>query len=75
MLGLEPTDVTRGVVRELRGRVVGSYTTRWSPVAPAQPCSLTLTARDESGTNIIRPTDRPKESDTKMVRPYSNPNI
>jgi hypothetical protein len=31
--------------------------------------------RDESGTDIIRPTDRPKGSDTHMVRSYSNPDI
>jgi hypothetical protein len=31
--------------------------------------------RDESGTDIIRQTDRPKGSDTQMVRPYSNPDI
>jgi hypothetical protein len=31
--------------------------------------------RDESGTDIIRPTDRPKGSDIHMVRPYSNPDI
>jgi hypothetical protein len=33
------------------------------------------TVRDESGTDNIRPTDRPKGSDTQMVRPYSNPDI
>jgi hypothetical protein len=28
--------------------------------------------RDESGTDIIRPTDRPKGSDTQMVRSYES---
>jgi hypothetical protein len=34
-----------------------------------------VSCRDESGTDIIRPTDRPKGSDTQMVRLYSNPDI
>jgi hypothetical protein len=34
-----------------------------------------VVSRDESGTDMIRPTDRPKGSDTQMVRSYSNPNI
>jgi hypothetical protein len=29
----------------------------------------------ESGTDIIRPTDRPKVSETQMVRSYPNPDI
>jgi hypothetical protein len=36
---------------------------------------MVVAARDESGTDIIRPTDRPKGSDTHMVRSYSNPDI
>jgi hypothetical protein len=39
------------------------------------PPPLILATRDESGTDIIRPTDRPKGSDTQMVRLYSNPDI
>jgi hypothetical protein len=36
---------------------------------------IKVVTRDESGTDIIRPTDRPKESDTQMVRLYPNPDI
>jgi hypothetical protein len=32
-------------------------------------------SRDESGRDIIRPTDLSKWSDTQMVRPYLNPGI
>jgi hypothetical protein len=34
-----------------------------------------MTTRDESGTDIIRPTDRPEGLDTQMVRPYPNLDI
>jgi hypothetical protein len=36
---------------------------------------IKVVTRDESGTDIIRRTDRPKESDTQMVRLYPNPDI
>jgi hypothetical protein len=36
---------------------------------------LCVVCRDESGTDIIRPIDRPKGSDTQMVWPYPNPDI
>jgi hypothetical protein len=36
---------------------------------------IRVITRDESGTDIIRPTDRPKGSDTQMVRSYPNPDI
>jgi hypothetical protein len=39
------------------------------------PHDLWSVDRDESGTDIIRPTDRPKESETQMGRLYPNPNI
>jgi hypothetical protein len=35
----------------------------------------TLATKDERGTDIIRPTDLLKGSDTQMVRPYSNSDI
>jgi hypothetical protein len=38
-------------------------------------CVFVFPTRDENGTDIVRPTDRPKGPDTQMVRPYPNPDI
>jgi hypothetical protein len=41
----------------------------------AAPVAATVGGRDESGMDIICQTDRPKGSDTLMVRPHPNPDI
>jgi hypothetical protein len=61
-----------GSVRRRRRARRGSHGARgWvrfsKPQAPK--------TRDESGTNITRPTDQPKGSDTQMIRPYPNSDI
>jgi hypothetical protein len=44
-------------------------------ISQCPPAPWRVYTRDESDTDIIRPTDRPKVSDTEMVTPYSNPDI